>query len=600
MGHLLVVDDSPTIRKLVELTFRSTPWTVDFASSGREGISMARSGQPDIVLLDFVLPDMRGVEVCAMLAKEPRTQSTQVILMSAKDESIRQLFKPYPSVVDFVPKPFSSEELLARVRTASVDEVGRPRPTQRKMRFSHAQKEAAAKALYAKLAKAFAQIPAWLAQMGAQNASTFFARKILSPDLIGDLLETLLPVYRELLNVDGREEGAQAPVVVSAPPPAQAPNVDSPLSGRLRGWPVPDVCSMFGSSGRTGELRLTRENVTVIVYYRRGEIVLVSSLDPADHFSVAPRADISATPEELSAAEAEQAASGKPVHVTIAERRGSSEGLDLRRTLQRVGRRLLFDAFDATEQSFAWRDLASLPAYVETYACYVPLCRNTEPFDPGKPPAEMPPSLAQLTLQRLREEEVSEQLLPKANIVFDRVQGFTERIRDLALEARERRVLALIDGRHTIEELVGRTGLGLHAVRRVARSLGEVGLIAPVQGERPVMILEKDVDGFQRSLESMLQGRERPIPVLSLATTDDVVEIALRELPRTVILNVESSKIDMRDTVRALRSHEALQDVSFVALLDIPSPARVPELEAAGFDAVLVKPVAYSDLERWI
>src|SRR5207253_1093963 len=102
-----------------------------------------------------------------------------------------------PAVVDFVPKPFSSEELLARVRTASVDEHGRPRASQRvRARFTHAQKETAAKALYAKLSKPFALIPSWFAQMGAQNPAAFFARKILTPDLTGDLLEALLPLCR--------------------------------------------------------------------------------------------------------------------------------------------------------------------------------------------------------------------------------------------------------------------------------------------------------------------------------------------------------------------------------------------------------------------
>src|SRR5215470_14321484 len=118
MGQLLVVDDSPTIRKVVELTFRSTPWSVNFAASGRDGIRLASRDLPDVILLDVVLSDMRGLDVCAQLAKDPQARSVPIVLMSAKNASVRQQFDPYPSVVDFVQKPFTAEDLMARIRKA--------------------------------------------------------------------------------------------------------------------------------------------------------------------------------------------------------------------------------------------------------------------------------------------------------------------------------------------------------------------------------------------------------------------------------------------------------------------------------------------------
>jgi CheY-like chemotaxis protein len=212
----------------------------------------------------------------------------------------------------------------------------------------------------------------------------------------------------------------------------------------------------------------------------------------------------------------------------------------------------------------------------------------------------MPPSLAQLSFERLRADHAPDRMLPELTAVFERGRGFSDRIRELFLDRSEHRVLASIDGCTPLEGLSVRTGLSDRVVRRIAHSLSGVGLIAKRPSERPVMIVERDVEGFQRSLESMFYDRDQTIPIVALTVSDDLVETALRELPRTVILDAECTSVDMGVTVRALRSQERLRGVSLLALLNIPAVGRVPELEAAGFDAVLVKPVAYADLERWI
>ena len=93
---LLVIDDSLTVRKLVELSFRDAGWMMDFAVSGGEGLSKALSSAPDLVLLDYVLPDMKATEVCERLAASRKSSAwPSIILMSAKMERVRDQFKPY-------------------------------------------------------------------------------------------------------------------------------------------------------------------------------------------------------------------------------------------------------------------------------------------------------------------------------------------------------------------------------------------------------------------------------------------------------------------------------------------------------------------------
>lgn len=116
-AQLLVIDDSATIRKLVQIAFRDSDVAVDFAASGREGIDIARRSAPDVILLDFMLPDTKGIDVCRELAATPETARIVVIVMSGKSD-ISTMFRDTPNVVAFLSKPFTPAAVLEQVRTA--------------------------------------------------------------------------------------------------------------------------------------------------------------------------------------------------------------------------------------------------------------------------------------------------------------------------------------------------------------------------------------------------------------------------------------------------------------------------------------------------
>ncbi|HEY6177984.1 MAG TPA: response regulator, partial [Kofleriaceae bacterium] len=108
MSHgVLVIDDSPTVRKLVEISLRGRALQPFFAETGSAGIRQATTLTPSAILLDFVLPDMTGIEVCRALASDARTRSIPILVVTAKHERTRVEFQPFPSVIDFVAKPFS-------------------------------------------------------------------------------------------------------------------------------------------------------------------------------------------------------------------------------------------------------------------------------------------------------------------------------------------------------------------------------------------------------------------------------------------------------------------------------------------------------------
>jgi DNA-binding response OmpR family regulator len=583
MQRLLVIDDSPTIRKVVELTFRRTSWEVVFAGSGAEGVSLATGQPPSLILLDYVLPDMRGLDVCSRLAADPRTARVPILLVTAKAEDIKRLFEPYPSVVGFIKKPFTSDELLARVRAVAGDQPARRGP------FTHAQLEAGAKAVHARMARVFALIPSWCAQMGAQAPAGFFARKILTPEVMSDLLEALEPIARQNASV------------TAAGAPADA-GLATGLSGELRDWPVADLITLVGASGRTGELRLARRDASAfwLAYFRAGELVLVTSSEPGDH-DVEGEARVAVSPDLKARAEAEQRATGKPTCVTIADG-GGARSSEISELVHRAGRRILKSVLESRDLSFSWRDCRALPEWVTSYGRYVPLARNTLLYSKQETPTTdtPPPSLYDLALDRAREESLTRTHgWPTGDRVLTRARGFSGRVRTLALSNVERRVLTLVNDRSTLREIASRLALPEEDVRRIAFVLTEVGLLAADVRPRPILLLESDDEGFSEPLASLLSGRSDPVPLISLHGGDDLVSVALRENPAMVILNATQAA-DANGAARALRSHDVLAGIPLVALLDLPSATREPELRAAGFDAVLVKPVPFADIESLI
>lgn len=110
---VLVVDDDPGIRKLVEYNLGMEGYEVIAAGGGKEGLSRAKSESPDLVLLDLMMPDMHGFKVCQELKSDSRMS---IILLTAVngEEDVLKGFSV--GADDYVTKPFSSEELLARVR----------------------------------------------------------------------------------------------------------------------------------------------------------------------------------------------------------------------------------------------------------------------------------------------------------------------------------------------------------------------------------------------------------------------------------------------------------------------------------------------------
>jgi DNA-binding response OmpR family regulator len=112
-GHVLVVDDERPIRRLLRLYLSDAGFAVTEASEGAEALAQVRRGGIDLVLLDLMLPDMDGVEVCRRLRD---TTNLPVIMVTARGDEEQRLDGLEAGADDYVTKPFSAPEVVARVR----------------------------------------------------------------------------------------------------------------------------------------------------------------------------------------------------------------------------------------------------------------------------------------------------------------------------------------------------------------------------------------------------------------------------------------------------------------------------------------------------
>lgn len=114
--RILLIDDEETIQEVVQVGIEiEVGWQVELASSGSEGIDLAQNQQPDVILLDVMMPDMDGISTLSSLKANAKTRSIPVIFLTAKNQAIEKERLQSLGVVDVITKPFNSVTLASQI-----------------------------------------------------------------------------------------------------------------------------------------------------------------------------------------------------------------------------------------------------------------------------------------------------------------------------------------------------------------------------------------------------------------------------------------------------------------------------------------------------
>ena len=119
IGRALVVEDEPDVAELMRYHLAKEGYEVTVLASGAEAVRHAREARPDVILLDVMVPHLNGWEVCRRLKQEPETRGIPIIMVTGRAEEGDKVLGFEMGADDYVTKPFSPRELVARVRAVT-------------------------------------------------------------------------------------------------------------------------------------------------------------------------------------------------------------------------------------------------------------------------------------------------------------------------------------------------------------------------------------------------------------------------------------------------------------------------------------------------
>ena len=292
---LLIVDDSLMLLSFVKEVLIDASYDVVLASTGDEAVRSAQSEQPDLILLDFILPDTRGDEVCWRLLENPGTAAIPVVYMSGYGAELRASQGQNSNVIGFLNKPFTSDLLIQTVETHMPREPDEPQPT---------------------------QSPTSPAEPTHSTETDF----PIEPQ----------PAYRETSEVS--PEPSQAPETpwwtpaattepttpaVFEPAAEESPAPDESVTGGVlfcgdtRFFSLNRALQIIATQKLTGTLQVFWDKSPVELMVQNGEILFATSRDPELYCPEAPVTLSNVDPDRITAARAQQQESGAPLFVTL-------------------------------------------------------------------------------------------------------------------------------------------------------------------------------------------------------------------------------------------------------------------------------------------
>jgi CheY-like chemotaxis protein len=265
---VLVIDDSPTIVKVVQLVLTKAGFEVITAADGEAGLAAARTRAPDLILLDFVMPRMNGYQFCREAAADQTLREIPIVLMSAKGDQVGERFVKVMGIVDYITKPFSPEAITAVVQH-TVSKYGRgdgelhgvhDTPEIESLSDSNRQvRDEALRHVRAQISDVVGARIAALFGLADAARDDDDARVPTDASAIADAARSALDDETLL-------------AILASWDPDIAGGTAASLRGDLRVVPLAEVLQLLDVQEQSGILTVVRGNSQVDVYFRRGRI----------------------------------------------------------------------------------------------------------------------------------------------------------------------------------------------------------------------------------------------------------------------------------------------------------------------------------------
>jgi CheY-like chemotaxis protein len=598
---ILVADDSLTIRKLVENVLCQDGYEVITAETGADCLALAAAKKPNLILLDYILPDKQGTEICRELINSPETWEIPVLMMSSNGNAIRQLYQDLNNVADYLTKPFAPSVLTAVVghllQRETRSEAGEsaatatnPAPApgadakpavpaefmdkvSRLLELIENRPPAEESAAATPPTAATPAAPARPKARRARKASV----SVSPPDTLLRKVRVTAQKHlrarmRQFPDWESREAeqffldrlltrelmiDLAADLVRATGMPAEAPGaLRSPASL----VPLDTVLRHLHAQRATGELRIETGQETVVVLLQQGEIVFLTTNNPRSYCAGAA-CDFQSVPHAIiGEAVRAQEEQNLPFFVSLQNAGHLPAGTGLEELLLGQGRKCLVRAFKFAEATITFFPLSRLPAIVRSFKLDVPF--------------------AQLLLVCYRSVDdwfTLERVFTEMDATFVPVRELEDLRRSLQLEPEEERVFTAIATGRTVPELAAATALMPFEVCRVLFRFIKLGLVR--NGPR------RDHD--ERVDEELTPATVRSEPPVTGESTG--ITAANPEPPEVKPASDETHQMDAAPAIAPL-AQNAPQSSSPVEPVSPPAPEAAPTRNE-GAEAAPVPPV---------
>jgi CheY-like chemotaxis protein len=466
--RVLVVDDSTTIRKVVERTLSRAGYDVALASDGQDGLEEAQRVPPDLVLVDFVMPRMNGFQMAMALRNVANLRHVPIVLMSARAEKIAGQFMSQTGAVDAINKPFSPEALLA-VTAHALDRAPAALTTPGASPFDSPDDttEAGSRPSAPPFGTAFdtgsfARVssvppaaergsdPDVLRRLRAEGAVK--AAGTLADGLISAIERaTGVTVDSSVLTGALLADGSEAFVAMLAGASSKSPGTLGivALEGRIEHVGLGDVLQLMQMQQQSGVLEIERGQRTAWISLRRGLVDLASARGVDPEFllgrylieeELLEREDL----DHLLRSRVEPPRTGGTRKLLGDQlvKLGYITAEDLQRALVRQTSELVYHVLRWSDGRYRFARFATRP---EADAARL-----------GLPIA----SVLMEGLRRVDEWRLIEEQIHSFDVVFERNGDVIASLDLDALSREERAVLSHVDGRRTVREIVEESRLG--------------------------------------------------------------------------------------------------------------------------------------------
>lgn len=464
--RVLVIDDSPTITKVVQLVLTKAGYEVQTAPDGEAGLATVRAERPDVILLDFVMPKMNGYQFCRELTADPKLRDIPVVLMSAKGDQVGERFVKVMGIVDYITKPFSPEGITAVVqhtigKYGSTGKAEEPTPSlvtgEDLSATDDADRAQARMTALTQLRSAIADaIGSRVAEISSLAAATGDGQGEVDRAGIVDAAR-------------GALDDAALTRILGAVDLGLLAETAPGLRGDLRVVPLAEVLQLLDVQEQSGVLTVDRSGARVEIYFRRGRVEQAIASGVPDEFligrfirdaDVAQREQIAAFLDQYPTR-----GNGEPAinEVLIGQqlvKLGHLADADLKACLVRQSSELIYEILRWRHGRFRFAAGVELPPSVIDAA----LGLDVE-------------AVLMEGYRRVDEWHLIERAIDNFDIVFLRNEDSVAQMGRGRLTRDELAVLELVNGRNTVKDIIRKSAMGSFEVSKMLYRLLSIKLV---------------------------------------------------------------------------------------------------------------------------